>query len=129
MLPHSSIYAVPQITLSSKTKQLLENFRLNPCLLKLPGKLAPDSTVNYFFLWKLVSGVKRQERQRIDCMKFSIHTLNELESKNNSWQRATVTHITKLFTCHSVAETHICSLEYGYRDFFFSKQCPQRTSP
>lgn len=36
---------LPQITLSSKTKQLLGNFRPNPCLLKLPEKLAPDTTV------------------------------------------------------------------------------------
>lgn len=100
---------LPQITLSSKTKQLLGNFRLNPCLLKLPGKLAPDTTVNCACLQQLVSCVKRLEGRRTDWVKVSIHSLNELESKSNTWQRTRVTQIANLVTCQHMAETHICS--------------------
>lgn len=99
---HTAPLLLSQITLSGKTKQLPENFRLKPCLLKLPGKLAADSTVNYSRLQKLLSGVERQERQRTNGVKFSIHALNELESENNGWQGAGVTQITELVTCQSM---------------------------
>lgn len=46
--------------------------------------------------------MERQERQRTNGVKFSIHALNELESENNGWQGAGVTQITELVTCQSM---------------------------